>query len=183
MVGVARAHRGMVRATWLSHGSLVAGVAIAYAAIPGTRLLGVIIISYILVGIAFGLLLVAVLAHLAATIWACKLEYRLAQSASGTTVVFMLAPFAAISTVFMGRLVVVVMPLALVAAFAATVTLNTAGRRILKRYGYAPGVLGVSTFEMSRAISGSMCQCGYDLRGLTGNQCPECGVQVCEEPA
>jgi len=185
MVGVARAHRAMVRAAWLSHGSLVAGVAIAYAAVPGTGLFGVIIISYILVRIAFGLLLVVVLAHLAATIRACQLVSRLGRAAPWTLfgVVCMLAPFAAIAAALMGRLSLVVVPISLLAAFAAKVMLNMAVRSILKRHRYSPGLLGVSILEMSRATSESMCRCGYDLRGLTENQCPECGVPVCEEPA
>lgn len=51
---------------------------------------------------------------------------------------------------------------------------------MLRVHGYSPGWLGVSVGEIGRAVDRHVCACGYDLAGIAGPQCPECGAAIPE---
>lgn len=68
----------------------------------------------------------------------------------------------------------------LVPLLGAVVLLLINGRAtgLLKSNGVSVGLMGVSTPEMKRLIVGACASCGYDIRGLQHNRCPECGTAI-----
>ncbi|MFO0830693.1 MAG: hypothetical protein U0637_02505 [Phycisphaerales bacterium] len=50
--------------------------------------------------------------------------------------------------------------------------------KLLKNNGVPAGLLGVSGPDMERLRASACAGCGYDLRGLSGGTCPECGAPV-----
>jgi hypothetical protein len=42
----------------------------------------------------------------------------------------------------------------------------------------AAGVMGLLMLVQRRARAGRCVGCGYDLRGMSGRVCPECGIPV-----
>lgn len=53
---------------------------------------------------------------------------------------------------------------------------NARATKALKDAGVKVGLLGVSKEEMKKLLLGVCPKCGYDLRSLPGQRCPECGA-------
>lgn len=56
--------------------------------------------------------------------------------------------------------------------------LNQRVTNTLKAAGCKVGLMGVSATEMNKLRLGICPGCGYDLRGLSGSACPECGTPL-----
>jgi hypothetical protein len=57
----------------------------------------------------------------------------------------------------------------------ALALINQRAIRLLQEAGAHVGLLGVSAQEMTKLVQGACPKCGYDIRGLPGRVCPECG--------
>lgn len=55
---------------------------------------------------------------------------------------------------------------------------NQRATTLLKQAGVNVGFMGVAADEMGKLIEGACAKCGYDLRGLAGGVCPECGAPL-----
>jgi hypothetical protein len=55
---------------------------------------------------------------------------------------------------------------------------NAMATKVLRDNGARVGFLGVPPGEMSRLRQYGCTGCGYDIRGLQGGVCPECGANV-----
>ncbi len=56
--------------------------------------------------------------------------------------------------------------------------LNRRATGVLRRAGCKVGFLGVAKEQMLKLIDGACRGCGYDVRGIEGGKCPECGGEV-----
>jgi hypothetical protein len=59
---------------------------------------------------------------------------------------------------------------------------NGRATRLLQKHGVRVGFMGVTAEEMNKLVMGACRGCGYDLRGLTGTVCPECGTPLEQQP-
>lgn len=57
-------------------------------------------------------------------------------------------------------------------------SVNGKATQYLKMGGAKVGLLGVSERELVKLYAGACSNCGYSLRDLQGNLCPECGKPV-----
>lgn len=55
---------------------------------------------------------------------------------------------------------------------------NSMATKVLRDNGAKVGFFGVSPSELSRLREYGCTGCGYDIRGLQGGVCPECGANV-----
>ncbi|QQS07839.1 MAG: hypothetical protein IPK69_07395 [Phycisphaerales bacterium] len=55
------------------------------------------------------------------------------------------------------------------------VSTSSHATKLLKKHGVRVGLLGPSATEVERLVDGACDSCGYDVRGLTSERCPECG--------
>lgn len=84
----------------------------------------------------------------------------------------------------MGRAYGLHMALAIIGAIAVVlpcigllllVSLNQRVTRTIQASGAKVGFLGVNKQQMNKLREGVCASCGYNLRGITGHRCPECG--------
>lgn len=57
-------------------------------------------------------------------------------------------------------------------------SVNGRASMLLKLTGVKVGLMGVSERDMPRLYAGACSDCGYSLRDLVGDKCPECGAPV-----
>lgn len=67
-------------------------------------------------------------------------------------------------------------------AIVMILSINGTAISLLRRTGVRVGLLGVPASEMVKLYEGWCSRCGYDLRGLQVDRCPECGMMIEGEP-
>ena len=65
----------------------------------------------------------------------------------------------------------------------ALVVVNVNATALLKHNGVRVGFFGVAPREMQLLVEGACIHCGYDVRGLPGLTCPECGTALTPPPS
>ncbi len=91
--------------------------------------------------------------------------------------------FAAMLNVAMGRNIVMVVIgslLMVVPLIGLLLLVSTSSHatKLLKKHGVKVGLLGPSASEVERLVDGACDSCGYDVRGLSSERCPECGGEI-----